>query len=87
MVDLSIVLNNQDKIGLFHYICQLLPENKQDEFDDLASRQISKCLLMHTLSFKFIINSGWSYKSTGKISKTQAPNRPTISKTKKKLSQ
>ena len=38
---LGEVLNDRNKVVLFHYICQLLPEEAQNEFDRIAATMLS----------------------------------------------
>ena len=38
---LGEVLNDRNKVVLFHYICQLLPEEAQNEFDRIAASMLS----------------------------------------------
>ena len=42
---LGSVLNDENKMVLFHYICQLLPEETQVEFDRIAAAMLAggKC--------------------------------------------
>ena len=43
---LGEVLNDRNKIVLYHYICQLLPEETQNEFDRIAAGLLSGGMCM-----------------------------------------
>jgi len=38
---LGTVLNDPNKVVLFHYVCQLLPEEAQAEFDRIAAAHLT----------------------------------------------
>ena len=46
MEGLGEVLNDRNKIVLYHYICQLLPEEAQNEFDRIAAGLLSGGMCM-----------------------------------------
>ncbi len=40
---LSDVITDRRKSVLFHYVCQMLPEDSQLQFDNLAATKLAKC--------------------------------------------
>ena len=44
---LSDVITDKKQSVLLHYICQMLPETSQTEFDNLAATKLAKCKEYH----------------------------------------